>query len=81
LTGNQLSIYIAYSINHRFDVDKLDEGVVRLLDVDLEYFSKLLEPVVDLGPVHLPGDVAHVQGARSLRVELVEFRITRPLIV
>ena len=69
--NTHLSINIPNRINHRFDVDKLNEGVVRLLDVDLEYFTKFFEPVVDLGTVDLARNVAHVQGPCRLRVELI----------
>ena len=73
-----LSIYRSNGSNDRLDVDKLDEGVVGLLDVDLEYLAELLEALVYLGKDHLPGDVPDVQGPRGLHVELSQLGIPRP---
>ena len=72
-----LSVYSANCPHDRLDVDKLDEGVVRLLDVNLEDLPELLEALVDLGGDHLARDVAHVQGAGRFRVKLAEIGVPR----
>ena len=64
--------------NDGANVDELDEGVVGLLDVDLEDLAELLEPVVYLSGHDLARNVAHEEGAGRLRVELVQVKVPRP---